>query len=64
MAKQAVDVRHRLRFEREPAAIRFGLSAHRAWSANGPQGHNHGKGSLYSIPPGSTEQVSPRPRIL
>jgi hypothetical protein len=30
MAKQAVEVRHRLRFEREPAAIRFGLSAHRA----------------------------------
>jgi hypothetical protein len=33
MAKQAIDVRHRFRFEREPAPIRFGVSAHRPYSA-------------------------------
>ena len=49
VTKQPVGVRHRFRFEREPAAIGFGISAHKACSANGPQRHNRGRASLYSI---------------
>ena len=61
MAKQAIDMRHRFCFEREPAAIGFGVSAHRPYSAIGSQSPNHAKASLYSIRRGAIfRAIQPR----